>query len=433
MEFGILGPLEVRRGGRPVVVGGAKPRAVLAVLLLHANEPVSAERLAVALWGEEAPATGTRTAQVHVSRLRRALGDERERVVSGPAGYCLRVAPGELDRERFTDLAKQGRRALSDGRAEEAAMLLRDALALWRGRPLADLAFAPFARDEVAALEEQRLSALELRLEAEIAMGPGVEVIGELRRLIAEHPLRERLHGQLMLALYRTGRQADALAAYQRARSELVERLGLEPGRELRDLERAILDQDPELTTGPEDRRPASPAAQPPPVRLPRPPTLTIGRELDVARVSEMVLDGATGLVTVTGPGGVGKTRLAIEVARAIGARLSDGAHFVALEGVQSADLVADTIARQLGIRRAHGETLENAVARHLRERRLLLILDNFEHVLRAAGLVAAMLAQTESLTVLATSREPLRLRAERVFRLQPLDVTVGPGDGEDA
>src|SRR3954471_24005167 len=166
MEFGILGPLEVRQDGRPVAVGGPKPRAVLAVLLLHANEPVNADRLAVALWGDEAPAKATRAAQVHVSRLRRALGDDRERVVSGPGGYRLRVEPGELDRDRFNRLLEQGRRALAAGRAEEAAALLREALALWRGPALAELAFEPFARDEVAALEEQRLSALELRLEA---------------------------------------------------------------------------------------------------------------------------------------------------------------------------------------------------------------------------------------------------------------------------
>ena len=224
-----------------MALGGTKPRAVLAVLLLHANEPVSAERLAVALWGDEAPASATRTVQVHMSRLRRVLGEGRERVVSGPAGYCLRVGPGELDRERFETMVEQGRRALADGRAEEATEVLREAVALWRGPPLSDLAFEPFARNEVAALEEQRLAALELRLEAEVAARREVEVIGELRRLVAEHPLRERLRAQHMLALYRLGLHSEALASFQELRQRLDAELGLEPGAELRELEQEVL------------------------------------------------------------------------------------------------------------------------------------------------------------------------------------------------
>src|SRR3954471_10454113 len=177
MRFLLLGSLEVHGEHGAVRLGGSKPRAVLAMLLLHANEPVSAERLARALWGEDAPATATRTAQVHVSRLRRALGDDRARVLSGTAGYCLRVEPGELDRDRFTGLVEEGGRALAAGRAELAAAVLREAFALWRGPPLAEFAFEAFAQDEVAALEEQRVTALELRLEAEVAAGHEVEVI----------------------------------------------------------------------------------------------------------------------------------------------------------------------------------------------------------------------------------------------------------------
>src|SRR5215218_7839429 len=244
MEFKVLGPLEVRRDGRALELPGGKPRAVLAVLLLHANEPVSAERLAVALWGEDAPAAGPRTVQVYVSRLRRALGAE-ELVATTAAGYLLAVRPGELDAERFERLVDQGRQALANGRAADAGALLRDALDLWRGAPLADLAFAPFVQVEIARLEEQRLAALELRVEADLAAGRHAEVVGELQHLLAAHPLRERLHAQLMLALYRSGRQADALEVYRHAREVLVEQLGIEPGTELHDLHEAILAHNP--------------------------------------------------------------------------------------------------------------------------------------------------------------------------------------------
>src|SRR3954471_9280876 len=239
MEFGILGPLEVRREGRAVAIGGAKPRAVLAVLLLHANEPVSADRLALALWGQEAPAGAAKAVQVHVSRLRQALGDAGV-VETTPAGYRLRVGPGELDAERFERGVAAGRRALAAGRAEEAAALLRAALGLWRGPPLAELATTPFAPAEIARLEEQHLAAVEVRLDADLAAGRHAELIGELQQLTRRHPWRERLHAQVMLALYRSGRQADALEAYRHAREVLVEQLGIEPGAELHDIHEAI-------------------------------------------------------------------------------------------------------------------------------------------------------------------------------------------------
>jgi DNA-binding SARP family transcriptional activator len=243
MEFRILGSLEVRADDGPVALGGAKLRAVLAVLLLHANEPVSAERLAVALWGEDAPGGAIKTIHVHVSRLRRALG-EVDVLVTTSAGYQLRVAPGELDAERFEQLADEGRRALSDDRPEHAARVLHEALSLWRGPALADFAFETFAQAEIQRLEEGRLAALEARVEADLAVGRHAELVGELQQLVAAHPLRERLHGQLMLSLYRTGRQAEALQAYRDARNVLVEQLGIEPGPELRALERTILAQD---------------------------------------------------------------------------------------------------------------------------------------------------------------------------------------------
>ena len=250
MEFNILGPLEVRGTDGSIPLGGAKPRAVLAVLLLNPNEPVSAERLALALWGEDAPTGSVKTVQVHVSRLRKSLGDG-DAVTRTAAGYRLRVRPGERDVERFDELVARGRRELAAGRPEAAAELLREALGLWRGAPLGDLADEPFASGEMRGLEEARIAALECRVEADVAAGRHAEVIGELRGLVAEHPTHEGFAAQLMLALYRCGRQAEALDAYQDARERLVGELGVEPGPELRDLQEAILRQDPRLTPQP--------------------------------------------------------------------------------------------------------------------------------------------------------------------------------------
>ena len=217
MDFSILGPLEVRAGDRAVPLGGVKPRALVAMLALHANRPVSAEHLARGLWGDDAPAGAVKTVQVHVSRLRKALGDP-DVLTTTPAGYRLRVRPGELDAERFEALVADGRRELSAGRAEPAGARLREALGLWRGAPLADLADHPFAPAEIARLEEQRLGAVELRVEADLAAGRHAELTAELEQLTREHPWREHLHAQRMLALYRSGRQADALTAYRSAR-----------------------------------------------------------------------------------------------------------------------------------------------------------------------------------------------------------------------
>jgi predicted ATPase/DNA-binding SARP family transcriptional activator len=425
VEFGILGPLEVRAAGRAVPLGGSKPRALLALLLLHPNEPVSADALAVALWGEEAPARSTKTVHVHVSRLRKALGDP-DALTTTPAGYRLHVRPHELDAERFRRLVDDGRGALAADEPEHAGALLREALALWRGPPLADLAFAPFAQGAIAALQEERLVALETRLEAELRAGRHAELVPELQRLVAEHPLRERLHGRLMLALYRAGRQADALEAYRHARATLVEQLGLEPGVELRELERAVLAQDPDLAVpAPSGAEPAAP----PLVRIPAAPTPTVGRDADIAYLCAAVRDPDARLTTVVGPGGVGKTRLAAEAARAIGHEFQDGARFVSLAAVGADEHVASTICRELDVPLVAGEPVDRALVAHLRDHELLLVLDNFEHVLEAAPLVADLVAGAPRVSVLATSREPLRLRAERLMHLDPLVV---PADGSN-
>jgi predicted ATPase/DNA-binding SARP family transcriptional activator len=432
MEFRILGTLEVRADGGPVALGGAKPRGLLAVLLLHPNEPVSAERLALALWGEDAPAGAVKTIHVHVSRLRRALANPGV-LATTPAGYLLRVAPDELDADRFERLSAEGHEALADDRPERAAITLREALALWRGPALADLAFGAFAQAEVARLEEERLSALEARVEADLALGGHAELVGELQQLVALHPLRERLHGQLMRSLYGSGRQADALKTYRDARDVLVERLAIEPGPELRALERAILMQDPVLDPAPRARRVVRLHERATAARIIAPATPTVGREGDLMRLRGLLSEAGNRLITVVGPGGVGKTRVASELARAAADQFGDGVYLVSLAEVRGHGDVASTIARQLDVTPMPPESAQEGLTRHLGDRELLLVLDNFEHVLEAAPLVAQLLAATTELSVMVTSREPLRLRAERLYRLEPLALPAVEDDAERA
>jgi DNA-binding SARP family transcriptional activator len=250
MEFRILGPLEAVDDGRPIPIDRRLSRALLAYLLLHANEPVSGERLVDQLWGEQPPKTAVASLQNYVSRLRKAIGHECLRLE--PGGYVLRVDPERFDLARFDRLVAEAQAAP----AGERAQLLRAAISLWRGEPLEDLAFEEFAQAEIAQLTERLLTAIENRIGAELELGAGAELVDELEGLVAAHPLRERLRGQLMLALYRAGRQADALDAYRDARRMLQEELGLDPSEELRSLERRILEHDPALLTAASERAP---------------------------------------------------------------------------------------------------------------------------------------------------------------------------------
>jgi DNA-binding SARP family transcriptional activator len=313
MDFRLLGPLEVAEGGHPLALGGAKQRALLAVLLLHANDVVATERLIDELWGESPPATVAKSIQVYVSRLRKQLGDGR--LVTRTPGYVLLVDASELDVARFERLLAEA----AGANPAAAAQKLREALALWRGAPLADLAYEPFARAPIARLEELRLVALQRRVDAELASGRHAELVGELEALVGEHALRERLRGQLMLALYRSGRQAEALEAYRQARSALVEELGIEPGRQLRELHDAILQQDPRLDFAVVAERAHAPR------------TAFVGRDRELAELVGGLEDAFAGrghLFLLVGEPGIGKSRLAEELmahARARGARVLVG------------------------------------------------------------------------------------------------------------
>ncbi len=409
-QFSLLGPLSVSCDGAPIALGGQKRRALLAALLLEANHVVSRDRLIDGLWGEDPPDTARNTIQVYISQLRKLLPEGA--LETAPPGYRLVVDPETVDLFEFTRLSEEGRTALGTGDAAGAADTLRAALALWRGPPLADLAWEPFAHPEIVRLEELRVAALEDRIDADLALGRHGQLVGELEGLVAEHPLRERLRGQLMLALYRAGRQADALAVYQRARRTLVDELGIEPSDSLRKLERAILAHDPSLNA-PQ----AGPTAQ---RRLPTPPTPLLGRERELAALADLLRREDARLITLTGIGGIGKTRLALELARRLSPEFQHGSAVATLATLRDPALVARAILEALEIPET-GQDPEDVLIQALAGSELLLLIDNFEQVLPAASSIARLLDAAPRLKVIVTSRAPLHIAAEREFPVPPL------------
>ena len=424
MKFRILGPLEVSDGDRVIAVGGGRQRALLALLLLRPNEVVSADRLLDELW-EGSPPEGARTTlRSHISRLRKTLGDTEEvKLLARPPGYVLELDPDQLDAARFQRLVTDGRQALARSDLPAASATLRQALDLWRGPALTEFTSALWSQAEITRLEELRLAAIEDRVEADLAMGCHGEVVGELEMLVSEHPLRERLWSQLILALYRSGRQAEALQAYQQVRRHLTEDLGIEPSLALRRLEEDVLLQRPELEWAPPEAGPA-PAAPARAARHNLPAQLTsfIGREAEVAEVRRLV--EAERLVTLTGSGGCGKTRLALEVATTLLERRPDEIWYVDLAALADPDLVPNEVAAVLGIPGDEGSKrpLVDLLVDHLRPRRLLLVIDNCEHLVAvAAGLIERLLRACSGLRVLATSREVLGVPGEVPWRVPSL------------
>jgi predicted ATPase/DNA-binding SARP family transcriptional activator len=473
VRVGILGPLEVRDvAGQPAPLAGPRLRALLIRLALAGGHAVSVDRLASDLWPDERPGerpSDTANAlQALVSRLRQAAGRDLVEYTSG--SYRLAIDPAAIDAVAFEQLATRGRTALSAGAPERAAALLTDALALWRGPALADVADAPFAAGPVARLEELRLAATEDLTEARLAVGQGAQLVADVEELAAEHPLRERLRGQLMRALYAAGRQAEALAVYDQTRRLLADRLGVDPSPELSAVHLAILRADPTLTPPASPAPPTTPAPlatsatplapTPPatpapeltfdPVRsngyrrlsnLPAQLTSFVGREDELERVGKQL--GDTRLVTLTGPGGAGKTRLALEAAALKAPELTDGAWFVPLAPVREAIDIPPAVLAALGIpepvRIAETGLVMlppplDRLADALASQRLLLVLDNCEHVIDAvARLAARVLADAPGVRILATSREPLGVTGETLCPVPSLPLPSAGADAAEA
>ncbi|GAA4082341.1 AfsR/SARP family transcriptional regulator [Nonomuraea soli] len=423
MRFKVLGPLVAEREGQELHLGGALPRIILATLLLEAGRPVPIERIIEAAWGADAPGTARNQVQIRISQLRRGLGDTASpyrRLVTRPPGYLLRVEPGELDLAEFEELTARAE-------AEEpktAAMTLRRALALWRGPVLAGLdspMLAPVAQD----LEERRLLAHEACVAIELDAGRHDELVAELRGLARDHPLRERVHGFLMTALYRSGRQAEALEAFRAYRETLQETLGLEPGDELRTLEVSILNQHPglDLPGGGGSRSPRAPRQLPPLIDP------LVGRTAERGRLRALLApapgegsgDGEPPVAVVVGRPGIGKTALALQVAHDLIARHPDGQLYADLgESRPRASDVLSRFLRALGAAAVPQTEQERAAAfRALTAgRRVLVLLDNAQ----SAEQIHALTPGGDSSAVLVTARRrPADLPDHRVLALQPL------------
>ena len=417
LEVRLLGPFEVVVAGKPVHVPGAKRQALVACLALRAGRVVSTDTLVEALWGSDLPAAPRNAVQHHVTRLRRALGPDTIRLASD--GYGLEGAV--VDAMEFDELLAAARGALRAGDARGAADTIAGALALWRGPALQGLPQSSWATAEAGRLDSLRLDALEERFEAALALGEHAHLVAAIRAALEESPFRERLWGQLMLALYRSGRQADALDVFQEARRMLLGELALEPGPELRRLQEAILAHDPAIAPVPVAAQRRG--------NVPAPSTSFVGREAELTQVVELLR--AHRLVTLTGPPGVGKSRLALEAVRSVESELRDGAWHVDLARAASSSDVVRLAAQCLDVRGP--DPLARTVAR-LRETDAMLVFDSCEHVIEeTARVVETVLGGCPGVRVLATSREVLHVPGEVRFTVEPLRVPdLGSSDAVD-
>ncbi|HEY3633228.1 MAG TPA: BTAD domain-containing putative transcriptional regulator, partial [Jatrophihabitantaceae bacterium] len=421
MQIAILGPLEVRDGdaGGSIEVAGSRLRSLLIRLALDAGRPVSAAALVDAVWGDQPPAEAANALQSLVSRLRRTLGGAAT-VGQSPTGYRLAIEPEDVDAARFEQLARDGATALRMGKQSKAADTLRQALALWRGPALADVDGAAFAVATINRLEDVRLSAAQDRIEADLALGHAADVIAELDTLAEQHPLDERLAGLQLSALAATGRSADALAGYERIRARLADELGIDPSAELQAVHLAVLRGETAQPTTPQ---------RAPRTNLRAQLTSFVGRDEEVARIGKLL--GESRLVTLAGPGGAGKTRLAIEAGSTLVEGIPDGIWFVELASVTDAVDVPQTVLGSLGLREslvidqpaklsardATGRLLEA-----LLDKRSVLVFDNCEHLIDAAAQLAdQLLAACPELRIITTSREPLGIFGESLIVVPPL------------
>ncbi len=434
VDIEVLGRPAVRHGGDRTLLRGRQP-ALLAALVLAAPRPVSSDVLLDAVWGDEQPRDPANALQQRISALRRLLGSEGAPpvLVTVPGGYTLQVADERIDARRFSRLADEGRALLSAGDPAAAAERLTSALALWRGPAFEGIADEPRIRADAEALQARRLDAVEDRLEARLALGEGAELLAELTALITEEPLRERCSGQLMRALYRAGRQIDALAEYERIRTRLAAEFGVDPSPTLARVHLQVLRQaeDLEVTTlaAPRPRRSTT--------NLPAAAKPVLGREEVIERIGER-LAGCT-LLTLVGPGGAGKSTVALEVARRH-PRPPHGSWLVELASVHDADELPGAVLRAIGTTSSatadpgdDNDADTGQLLAGLRDRQLLLLLDNCEHLVEAvAALVGNLRRQAPGCTVLATSREPLGIDGETVWPLSPLTVPAAEETSRD-
>lgn len=429
MFFGVLGSVGAwTDDGRPVPVPGAKVRVLLAALLAAEGRVVTADHLIDALWDDVPPGDPYGTLSGKFTQLRRALDTAepgaRRLVESPPPGYRLRLGDDGLDVQRFRALVQRAR-APGDGRRR--AELLCDALALWRGPAFADVADCGFARASVARLTEERLVAMEEYAEARLALGEDATVVAELAGLIAENPLRERLRAAHILALYRSGRQSDALASYADLHAQLADELGLEPSDELASLQSAVLSRDPALELQPAPAPASRIVADRPRTNLPATPGTLIGRADAVAAIRSRL--ASERLVTLVGPGGVGKTRLAVQAAADSAEAFHEGVWLAELAELAPTSTAspADVVRAALGVRDA-GTSAEDGLVAALRAGTSLLVLDNCEHVVdQVTPLVDRLLRSCPGLRILATSREPLGATGEVLVDVPPLAVPSVP------